>query len=73
MSGNIGIQERPRDNAVLTSSNLTNTLVPIKPDPNLDNSPGNLEVIMNVKCKSTNRQLSDQAVCDIFAREPEFI
>jgi len=73
LRGSVGIQERPRDNAVLTSSNLTNTLVPIKPDPNLENSPGLLKVIMNVECKSTNGLPNDKAVCDAFTKEPEFI
>jgi hypothetical protein len=73
LSGNIGIQERPRDNAVLTSSNLTNTLVLIKPDPNLENSPGNIKVIMKVECKSTNGFPSDKAVCDTYTKDPDFI
>lgn len=72
LRGSVGIQERPRDNAVLTP-NFTNTLVPIEPDPNLESSLGNLEVIMNVECKSTNGSPSDKAVCDTFTKEPEFI
>ncbi len=72
LSGNIGMQEQPLDNTVLTSD-FSNTVVPIKPDPNLENSPGNLKVIMNVECKSTNGLPSDKAVCDMFTIEPEFI
>jgi hypothetical protein len=57
----------------LTSSNLTNTLVLIKPDPNLENSPGNIKVIMKVECKSTNGFPSDKAVCDTYTKDPDFI
>lgn len=61
------------DNDVSLLTDSINTLVSVKPNPNLENSPGVLKVTMNVDCKSTNGLPNDQAVCDTFTKEPEFI
>jgi hypothetical protein len=62
-----------QDNNTLFLTDPINTLVPIKPDPYLENTPGVLKVTMNVDCKSTNGLPNDKAVCDTFTKEPEFI
>ncbi|WP_148686034.1 hypothetical protein [Candidatus Nitrosocosmicus hydrocola] len=72
LNGNIGMQEQPRENTDLTSD-FSNTVVPIKPDPNLENSPGNLNVVLKIECKSVNGQPSDRAVCDTYTKDPDFI
>ncbi|MDF0681603.1 MAG: hypothetical protein P0116_11630 [Candidatus Nitrosocosmicus sp.] len=51
----------------------TNLFIPTIPNQDLENSSGSLKVIMNIGCKSVNGSPSNNAVCDAYSNDPDFI
>lgn len=58
------------DSNVQITMNLTNAIVPKRPYRNLENSPGNLKVILNIECSPQMDNLAAKQFAILIQRSP---